>query len=141
MMRPTGCLFPPSASCTALVSLACLLAVFSFASLIRLVPRPAVRVVSRFVASSRHAYPSGMSVSFHLLISSCLLLLRPFASLCLLFPFLVSAGGASIISLSSRHASRLSPLRSARPRLGMLRYTVYCGDGDRRMWGIRASVP
>lgn len=44
--------------------------------------------------------------------SSCLLSLRPLASLCLSSPSLVSEGGASCVSLSSRHAFRLPPLRA-----------------------------
>lgn len=80
----------------------------------------------------------------HLPRSSCSLSLRPPASLCLLSPFIVSPGGASLVSplvmcsarrpcvLAGRSAFRLSSSRRA------YRYTECCGDGDLR---IGAFVP
>lgn len=92
----------------------CLLAAYSSASFIRLVPRPAVRVVPRFAPS-------------RLICSPCLLSLRLLAASSSVSPFsppIVSPGGASLISLPSRHAfdapaCLLTALRSARPRVAI----------------------
>lgn len=88
--------------------------------------------------------------------SSCLFSSCRLASLYLLSPPIVSPGGAFCVSLSSRHASRYHLVMRSVCRLCVLacrhafrssssrrayRYTECCGDGDRRMWGIRASAP
>ena len=88
----------------------CLLAVFSFTSLIRLVPRPVVRVVlrsalSRLIASSRRAYLSGISVSSHPLILPALA--TPARLALLLLPVPRVGGRGVLVSFSSRHAFRL----------------------------------
>ena len=69
-----------------------------------------------------------------LLVSSC-----PLASLCFSSPFLVSPGGASCVSLSSRHASRLPSLRFACPLLGVL--TVILNAVAMGTVGCGAFVP
>lgn len=120
----------------------CLLTAFSFASPIRLVlpPRRAcrasfpcspARVVLRLALPTRRSCRASLCpVSSRRLAPSCLPIehvrfvssAHPLASLCLLSPPLVSPDGASCVSLSSRHASRLSScvllaaLRSAHPR-------------------------
>ena len=81
----------------------------------------------------RRACPS------RLIRSSCLLSLRPLDSLCLFAPFLVSPGGASLVSPSSRHASRLPSLRFACPLLGVL--TVILNAVAMGTVGCGAFVP
>ena len=132
MMRSTGCL-PPPASCAVLSS--CLLAALSSISLIRLALPPRCSCRTSVLCpptrlGARHA---------HLIRSSCLLSLRPPASLCLPSPFLVSSGGASLVSLSSRHASRLPYPRFACPLLGVL--TVILNAVAMGTVGCGAFVP
>ena len=115
-----ACCLSSSVSCAAIVLLA-------FRLLIRLThpsrssPRRACRASLRPV-SSRCLDPSHLIRFAFLLVSldrlirsSCLLSLCSLASLCLLSPSLVSPGGASLVSLSSRHAFRLSSLRACLP--------------------------
>lgn len=81
----------------------------------------------------RRACPSCLIRSFRLLS------LRLLASPCLPAPPLVSSGGASLVSLSSRHASRLPPLRFACPLLGVL--TVILNAVAMGTVGCGAFVP
>lgn len=155
MMCPTGCLFP--VSCVARCVLACRF-------LIRFVlpPRRACRASLRLSASYRRLTLSRLIrfvcllVSYgvstprpvvlisracpsHLIRSSCPLLLRLLASLCLFSPSLVSSGGAFCVSFSSRHASRLPSLRFACPLLGVL--TVILNAVAMGTVGCGAFVP
>lgn len=145
-----GTAFPAARAVSARVmssiSAGCLLVAVSSVPLIRLVPRPVVRVVPRFArlshltASPHHAYPSGMSVSSHPLILPALatparltLLVRP-------VPRVAGRGVPRLALISSCVSSAVSAFRLSSSRRAY-RYTECCGDGDRRMWGIRASVP
>lgn len=112
----------------------CLLAVSSFASLIR--------SAHPFRSSPRRACRASVllsACSSHPLILPALVPLRPLASPCLPAPPLMSAGGGVIISLPSRHASRLPPLRFACPLLGVL--TVILNAVAMGTVGCGAFVP
>lgn len=114
-MCPTGCL--PAASCAAIVLLAC-------------------RSLIRLALPSRRAYPLGMFVSSHP-ICSCYTRSPRSA-----YPPRLScrrAGRHHLVLISSCVPSAVSAFRLSSSRRAY-RYTECCGDGDRRMWGIRASV-
>ena len=100
--------------------------------------------LSRFDASLRHAYPSGMSVSSHPLIrSSAHPLIRFARPPRPAYPPRLScrrAGRHHLAFISSCVSPAASAFRLSSSRCAY-RYTECCGDGDRRMWGIRASVP
>lgn len=136
---PAGCLL--SASCAAIVSLACRFLIRFAHSPRSSVSsyRPAVRVVplfsARLLVSFRRLAPLCLPIGYVRLVSSSHPL-RPPASLCLPSPSLVSPGGASLISLPSRHASRLPPLRACLPSYVPLVFGVRL-----RMSSLRSCVP
>lgn len=115
MMCPAGCL--PSASCAALPCSCLPLSHPLCLSVSPFVPSLVSRLFPLFACpsclASRRLVPSGMSVSSHPLVLPALV--SPLAPPCLPSPFLVSPGGAFLVSLSFRHASRLSSLRTCLP--------------------------
>ena len=104
------------------------LACLSFSHSLSYPSRPSLRRACRASlrpVSSRCFAPS------HLIRLFCPLSLRPLASFCLPSPFLVSPGGASCVSLSSRHAFRLpSCVLAYRPAS---RSSSWCGCGCHRL--------
>lgn len=117
IMCPTGCLFP--VSCVARCVLAC-------------------RFLIRFVLPPRRACRASLrSVSSHPLILPALVSPARIALLTRPVPRVVGRG--VIISLSSRHASRLPPLRFACPLLGVL--TVILNAVAMGTVGCGAFVP
>lgn len=123
-----GCrMMPPLAACPLLRHVppsSCLLAALSSVSSCRLVlsPRRSCRasvlcspahLILRLVASFRRAYSSSMFVSSHPLVLSVLAMLA--YSLRLPPRFSCRREGRPRVSLSSRHASRLPPLRACLP--------------------------
>ena len=144
--------FRPRIGCRMMCSLAacplrhvppssCLLAAFSSVPLIRLAPRPVVRVVPLSSYPPVHLVlraPSCLS-GWHVRLVSSAHPFRSSASLCLPAPSLVSSGGASLVSPSSRHASRLPSLRFACPLLGVL--TVILNAVAMGTVGCGAFVP
>lgn len=130
MMSPLAAC-PPSASCAAIVLLAC---PFSHP------PRSSVSSC-RLVLSPRRACRVSLRlpVSPHPLFLPVLAMLAYSLRLPLPVPRVAGRGVPRLALISSCvppavSAFRLSPSRRA------YRYTGCCGDGDRRMWGIRASV-
>lgn len=139
MMFPTGCL--PSASCAALVLLACRFLIRS-AHPSRPSPRRACRASVRYspvylVLPPRPAMLTNRACPSRLIRSSA----SPVRLALLTLP-VSRVGGRGVLRLaliSSCVSSAVSAFRLS-SSWRAYRYTECCGDGDRRMWGIRASV-